>query len=211
MNPVDEYIRGFISEDSAQLEQIADQEGRRQDIQPSIGVEIGRLLSLLIRTIRAGRVLELGTSLGYSTVWLAQALRDTGGKLTSIECDESNYNETRLNVIAAGLQDVVELQLGDARDILKRLRGPFDLILQDADKTLYPELLDMCVELTRDHGLIVADDTLFKPRGVSDKFSAPMHEYNERVFAHSGLYSTILPIGDGITISVKIDEVVFND
>jgi len=206
MDPVDEYIRRFISADSTHLARIAKQEALRQDIQPSIGLEVGKFLSVLICVIQAKRVLELGTSLGYSTVCLAESLRATGGTLTSIECDERLLLETQQNVSAAGLSEVVELILGDARAVLESLEGPFDLILQDSDKALYPLLLNRCVDLTREHGVIVADDTLFKPRGVPDKFSTPVHQYNGMVFADPRLHSTILPIGDGITLSVKVSR-----
>lgn len=204
MDQVDAYIKGFIVSHDAHLSRIAGQEATRQDVQPSIGEEVGRFLAVLVRLIRAGRVLELGTSLGYSTVWLAQAIRATGGTVTSIERDERLYIATQQNVSASGLSDFVELILGDASAVLNRLTGPYDMILQDCDKAFYPRLLGRCVELTRRHGVIVADDTLFKPRGIEERFSAPVHEYNEMVFADSRLYSTILPIGDGITVSVKL-------
>jgi predicted O-methyltransferase YrrM len=202
-DPVAEYIRDFIASHDTGLIRIAEEEALREDIRPSVGEEVGRFLALLIHIIRAKRVLELGTSLGYSTVWLALSLRETGGTLTSVEIDERLHAEAGRNVSAAGLSETVELVLGDARAVLESREGPFDLILQDSDKALYPLLLNKCIELTREHGVIVADDTLFKPRGVPDKFSAPVHQYNELVFADPRLYSTILPIGDGITVSVK--------
>jgi predicted O-methyltransferase YrrM len=200
MDPVAEYIRGFVATQNADLARIAEEETLRGDTQPSIGEEVGRFLALLIRATQAKRVMELGTSLGYSTVWLAQTLRETGGTLTSIENDGRLHADTQRNVSAAGLSGVVELVLGDARVVLDRLKGPFDLILQDSDKTIYPQLLSRCIDLTREGGVIVADDTLFKPRGVPEKFSTPVHQYNEMVFADRRLYSTILPIGDGITV-----------
>lgn len=202
-DPVAEYISDFIASRNAGLKRIAEEETLREDIRPSVGEEVGRFLALLVHVIRAKRVLELGTSLGYSTVWLALSLRATGGSLTSIEIDERLHADAERNVSAAGLSETVELVLGDASAVLERLDGPFDLILQDSDKALYPHLLDKCIELTREHGVIVADDTLFKPRGIPDKFSTPVHQYNEMVFADPRLYSTILPIGDGITVSVK--------
>jgi predicted O-methyltransferase YrrM len=204
MDPVTEYIWGFIRSYDAQISRIAGQEAQREDIQPSIGEEVGRLLAVFVRLIQAKRVLELGSSIGYSTVWLAQALRDTGGTLTSIEKNERLFLDAQKNVSDAGLSDHVELIHGDAGVVLDSSGGPYDLILQDCDKALYPVLLNRCVELTRKHGAIVADDALFRPRGVEKKFSDPVHEYNRMVFADSRLYSTILPVGDGITISVKL-------
>jgi len=206
MNETINYITSFLSLDNAQLETLAHEEMNRNDIQPSIGLEVGKLLGLLIRMTRAQRVLELGTCLGYSTIWLAQALQTTGGKLISVEYKESLCQETRRNIAIAGLADVVELIEGDARVIVEQLDGPFDMIVQDSDKSLYPLLLERCIALTRKFGIIVADDALFKPRGIPASFSEPIHHYNQLVFADARLYSTILPMGDGVTISVKLSD-----
>jgi len=200
------YIAGFLALDNTQLEAVAREELQRDDIQPSIGLEVGKLLALLIRLMRARRVLEMGTCLGYSTIWLAQALQTTGGKLVSIERKDNLFEDTRKNIALAGLTDIVELIKGDARVIIEQVQGPFDMIVQDSDKNLYSPLLEPSIALTRQYGIIVADDALFKPRGIAAAFSEPMHDYNRRVFADPRLYSTILPIGDGVTISVKLRD-----
>ncbi len=206
MDPVTTYIHSFLVLDNPQLEVLERGEEAREDIQPSIGPEVGKFLGLLIRLTRAQRVLELGSSIGYSTIWLAQALSETGGRLLSVECDEGRFDEAKHNVSAAGLWGSVALICEDATTVLDGIHEPFDLILQDADKALYPSLLDRCIELTRDQGLIVADDVLFKPRGIPPRLSDPIDLYNQRVFADSRLYSTILPIGDGITVSLKLPD-----
>ena len=204
MDETANYIANFLTIDNVQLETIDHEAINRDDIRPSIGPEVGKLLGLLIRLTRAQRVLEMGTSMGYSTVWLAQALQSTGGKLVSIEYDAGLFEDTQRNVARAGLADVVELIKGDASVVIEQVHGPFDMILQDSDKSLYSPLLERSIALTRKFGIIVADDALFKPRGIPAPFSDLMHDYNERVFADSRLYSTILPIGDGVTISVKL-------
>ncbi len=206
MSQIHEYILSFIAFDNKQLSVISEQERRRNDIQPSVGPEVAKLLGLLIRVVNAKRVLEIGTCLGYSTVWFGQAVKETNGKLVSIEYNEQLFNETKKNVELAGLDQYVDLRLGDASEEIKTLEGPFDIIIQDSDKKLYPEMLEDCVQLIRVNGMIVADDTLFKPMGIPDKFSKPMDEYNQKVFLDTRLYSTILPIGDGVTISVKVKE-----
>jgi predicted O-methyltransferase YrrM len=206
MDAISNYIASFIRTDHPQLDLLEEENAQRTDIQPSVGLDAGKLLGLLVRALQAKRVLELGTCLGYSTIWLASALRETGGRLTSIEFRPDLVETTRHNLQAAGLEDQVELIQGDAKEVLERLEGPYDLILQDSDKNLYAPLLDRCVQLTRLHGLIVADDVLFVPMGIPEKFSKPVHAYNERVFADPRLYTTILPIGDGVALSVKIAE-----
>lgn len=204
MDSVSNYIQSFITLDNKQLIAISEEGERRDDIRPFVGLEVGKLLGLLIRIIDAKNVLEFGTCLGYSTVWIAEALKETGGKFISIEYDKNFYEETKKNIELAGLSDVVELILGDASKVIETIEGSFDLILQDSDKSLYSTMLEKCISLTRKNGLIIADDALFKPMGVPEKFSEPVHRYNKKVFSDKRLYSTILPIGDGVVISTKL-------
>jgi len=204
MNKITEYIDSFIDFDNKQIEEICKQEEKRNDIRPSIGLETGKFLGLLIRSTQAKRVMEFGTCLGYSTIWIAQALKETGGKLISVEYDKELYDTTKKNVELAGLSDIVDLRLGDASKIINEVEGPFDIILQDSDKALYVPMIEKCIELTRKNGFIIADDVLFKPMGIPEVFSAPMDEYVKKVFSDKRLYTTILPIGDGAAISTKL-------
>ncbi len=205
MNVLD-YIESFISTDHPQLTKIALELPLRQDIEPTVGLHVGRLLYLLVRLMNAQNALEFGPCLGYSTIWLAEALRETGGKLISIERDADALSIAKENVEAAGLSSIVEFILGDAGGVINEINDSFDLILQDSDKTLYPGMLERCINLTRKGGLILADDALFKPMGIREDYSKPVDEYNRRIFADDRLCSTILPIGDGLTLSVKLFE-----
>lgn len=106
MDETANYIADFLSIDNVQLETIVLQEMNRNDLRPSIGLELGKLLGLLIRLMGAQRVLEMGTSLGYSTIWLAQALQTTGGKLVSIEYKDDLFEETKTNIAHAGFGSI---------------------------------------------------------------------------------------------------------
>jgi len=203
---ITEYIQAFLPAAPAGLEAVLEQERTTAGLQPNIGPEVGQLLALLVRLTGAQRVLEFGSSLGYSTLWLAAALQSTGGQLVTIERDPRLLERARENLAAAGHGERVEWILGDARESVNGLCGPFDLILQDSEKALYPELLERTIALVRRRGVLAADDTLFRPMGVPEKFSRPIHRYNELVFADPRLYSTILPIGDGLTLSVKVSD-----
>ena len=205
MSRIDEYTASFIQPPHAVLRAILVEEERRNDVQPSVGAQVGRVLALLVQATRAQRVLELGTSLGYSTLQLALALRETGGRLTSVEIRPDLAAATRANLEAAGVADRVDLIVGDAREALAAAEGPFDLILQDSDKSLYPELLELCVQKTRLHGIIAADDTLFPVlEGIPERMVRPIEAYNQLVFADPRLLSTLLPIGDGLMLSLKV-------
>jgi predicted O-methyltransferase YrrM len=204
---IDEYIHSFIRDNHPHLDKISRQEldftGR---INPNVGEQVGRMLSFLIQLTAAKHVLEFGSSLGYSTVFLAAALQDTGGKLISVELNPLLAEITRQNLAQAGLAEVGTVITADAQAAAKSLSGPFDLILQDSDKALYPQMIEDCARLLRVGGVLAADDTLFIPMGIPEKFSAPVHRHNQQIFADPRFYSTILPIGDGLTISVKINE-----
>jgi len=170
---------------------------------PHIGKQAGAFLRWIIRLIEAQEVLEFGTAVGYSTIYLGQALKETGGRLTAIERDEGLFRRTLRNVRRAGLSDRVEVIHGDAAEVLDRLEGPYDLILQDAAKALYPVMLDRCVDRIRTGGVLAADDALFRPMGIREELARVIDEYNRLVFGNPRLISTILPVGDGLTISLK--------
>jgi len=200
------YVNDYIKLDNNYLKKVQYQGEVFNNHNMSVGTESGKFLGLLVTIKGAKRVLELGTCLGYSSIWLGTALKETGGKLTSVEYDKQFYEITKKNVKAAGLGDVVEVIYGDARQVIKSFDEAFDIIFQDSDKSLYPTMIDDCVGLLDIGGVLITDDTLFKPMGISDAMSEPIDEYNKLVNNHKCLRSTILPIGSGITLSVKINK-----
>jgi predicted O-methyltransferase YrrM len=200
---IEDYIHEFIAPDLPVLEAITAEQNARDDTRPNVGLDVGRLLGLLVRLLGAKRVLEFGTCLGYSAVWLADALRETDGHLTSIELDHALVVSARAYLQQAGLADHAEVLEGDAAEVVRTLDGPYDLILQDSAKSLYPEMLEDCIRLLRPGGVLAMDDALFKPMGIPEKFSAPVHRANQLAFADSRLHCTLLPIGDGLLLCVK--------
>ena len=125
---------------------------------------------------------------------------------TGIEVSEIFYEEAYANIEKAGLSEYVEMIHGDAAEIVNQLEGPFDFILQDSAKPLYSKLLNKTIELVRVNGIIAADDALFLPMGYEEINAKAIHQYNIMVFNEPRLYSTILPIGDGLTLSVKLRD-----
>jgi predicted O-methyltransferase YrrM len=204
------YIRSFLKTEHPILSEIEKANSTRNDIQPPVEFETAKLLSFLIRFSKAKNVLELGTSNGYSTIWLAGALKDTGGKIISIESKDRLYEEAIINIEKAGFKDSCKLIFGDAEVEAGKLieqKEQFDLIFQDCGKYLYPKMLETTVKLLRKGGVIVADDTLFKVNdNVRENLGKHTDEYNRAVFSHPELYSTIIQIGHGLTVSLKIDN-----
>jgi predicted O-methyltransferase YrrM len=178
---------------------------------PLVDAEVGALLRVLATSIAATRILEIGTAIGYSGIWLAGAL-PPGGMLVTLELDEERAREARDNFAKAGISDRVSVVTGDAALKLAKVSGPFDLIFQDGAKRLYTPLLDRLVALLRPGGLLITDNVLWKgevapgfqqtPRQHPDDTRA-MVEYNERVAAHPQLLTSIVPLRDGVSISVK--------
>ena len=201
-----EYLRHFIKRDSALLTRIENESKLRDDIQPSVEPELGKFLGLIVRLTKAEKILEIGSGIGYSTIWLAEAVKITDGKVVTIDNHERTHKELLKNISNAGLGKWIEIKHGNAEDIVPSLSGSWDIIFQDGGKYLYPVIYEQIFNLTRTGGLIIADDTLFKVNpGVRKGLGNYMDEYNKIVFADSRLYSTILPVGHGITVSLKLE------
>ena len=199
-----DYIRSFLSSGLPIIEQIAADNAVRNDVQPQVEPETGRFLELLTRLTRAERVLELGTSNGYSALWILKALKETGGHLVTIDSKERLHEEAVENFRKAGFDNVTAV-FGDAAAELDRLEPGFDMIFQDCGKYLYPELLDRTIGLLRPGGLLVADDTLFSfEDDVRPNLGRYTDQYNTEVYKKAGLLSSIIPIGHGLTLSFKL-------
>jgi predicted O-methyltransferase YrrM len=179
---------------------------------PLVDAEVGALLRVLAAAVEAKRILEIGTAVGYSGIWLAGAL-PADGMLMTLEMDQARAREAQDNFARAGLADRVSVIVGDAQRMVAKVSGPFDLIFQDGDKKLYTPLLDRLVSLLRPGGLLVTDNVLWDGKvvpgfarsgsGAIDEDTRAIAEYNERVAAHPALVTTIVPLRDGVSISVK--------
>jgi predicted O-methyltransferase YrrM len=193
----------------AEFERRAEDEHRRtlapgspgnnlDDLLLSVGREVGTLLYLLSTGAQSRRILELGSSYGYSTVWLAAAARTTGGKVTSLELKDYKIEHARQALTRAGLSSRVEFHAGDCLDTLRNLPGPFDFVLLDVWKDLYLPCFELVHPMLAPGGLIIADNMLL-PAMVRPQAEA----YRARVRKASDLDSVLLDIGNGIEVSRK--------
>lgn len=199
---INNYIDSFIEYPNELLSELEIAHQERINVQPNITKQGAKLLYWFIILKDAKKVLEIGTCLGYSAIWAGEALRKTQGKLTTIEIDERFVKENTKNIKDANLAGIVEVVTGDAKDFVNHTKEKYDIIIIDSNKPLYNIIIDSCIELLKPKGIIFADDTLFLPLGFKDRLSKPMDEYNNYVVQHPRLETTILPVGDGITISV---------
>ncbi len=201
--PFDPYIDQWLTFPLPILTEIDQENRQRRDIEPNIGKQTGAMIDWIGSVIKAKHVLEFGTCLGFSTIYLANLVKPFQGTVTSIELSEARIKETEKNLEQAGLRKYVNLIHGDALVEIKKLQGPFDLILQDSQKIFYKDMLEDCVRLLRKDGILFSDDTLFPAMDVPQKYQQPIHDYNQAVFNHPLLKNILLPIGDGLTLSVK--------
>jgi predicted O-methyltransferase YrrM len=169
---------------------------RRDEFLLAVGPEVGQLLHALIIGRGAKRILELGTSYGYSTAFLADAARQTGGRVYSMDLVANKQEYARTQLEEVGLAAQVEWMLGDATQMLKSLEGPFDFVLLDLWKNLYVPCLELFHSKLAQNAVIVADNMLF-PEIVR----ADAEAYRAAVKAKRDLQSVLLPIGNGIELS----------
>ena len=162
----------------------------------NITPDTGRLLWILARATGATRILEVGTSNAFSTIWLADAARATGGRVTTLELDPGKIALARANLAAAGLGDVVDVVEGRAEESLARMPGPFDLVFLDADRPSYLAYLELVVPRLRVGGLLVADNVT--------SHAAELEDYLRRVKSHPQLFSVTVPIGNGEEIALRV-------
>ncbi len=179
---------------------------------PLVDAEVGALLRVLAIAAGATRILEIGTAIGYSSIWLASALPPTG-TLVTMEMNPDRAREARDNIARAGLAERVMLMVGDAHLLLAKVAGPFDVIFQDGDKRLYVPMLNRLVDLLRPGGILITDNVLWDGEVVPGFVAAPARDaadtsaiadYNERVNAHPLLRTATVPLRDGVAIAVKI-------
>ena len=205
LDKINSYIDQFIDYPNPLLAKLEVLHQERINVQPNMTKQGAKLLYFLILLKSATNVLEIGTCLGYSAIWAGEALKKVNGKLTTIEIDERFVKENVVNIKEAQLSEIIEVVLGDAKEFVNNTTEKYDIIIIDSNKPLYNVIIDRCIELLNPKGIIFSDDTLFLPLGYKDRLAKPMDEYNRYVMAHPRLVTTILPIGDGITISLLKD------
>ena len=206
---VEQYLASLNRQSDPVLQEIA-RIGDEENL-PLVDAEVGALLRVLVLATRATRVLEIGTAIGYSGIWMAGAL-PADGMLVTMEFDEQRVRRARENFERAGLSGRVNVVSGDAQRMLHKMSGPFDLIFQDGDKKHYGPMLETLIGLLRPGGLLVTDNVLwngevvpgFPARRHSDPADATaIAKYNEQIHNHPRLVTSLVPLRDGVAISAK--------
>jgi predicted O-methyltransferase YrrM len=205
---VHEYLAGSRPEPDPVLAEM-EEHGRRDGI-PIVVPETGQFLRVLALSHGARRVLEVGTAIGVSTLYLARALPD-GGTVVSFEIDAGRHQAARGYLERAGVLDRADLRLQDARDGLASLSGPFDMAFIDGVKTQYGDYFNALLPLLGRGAVLAVDNVLMSgtvAEGRSDgRWSneqiVAARAFNRRLLTDEDLVATIVPVGDGVLVAVK--------
>ena len=192
---VDEYIRDLVGSEDEILKATNDSVNEANIPPISVSANQGKFLQVLAKTCNARNILEIGTLVGYSTIWMARAL-PKGGKLISLEYEPRHADVAKRNIDRAGLSNVVEIRVGKALDLLPKLTGPFDMIFIDADKPPYKEYFDWAMKLSRPGTLIVADNVIRDGQVTDpdskDEMVQGARRFNEFLSTVPGVTATII-------------------
>src|SRR5467141_4033567 len=187
---VERYIYSILPARDAALAEM-ERYARRRDI-PIVGPAVGRLLSLLVQISGAKRIFEMGSAIGYSTIWLARAAGPKA-KVFYTDGDPEKARRAQENFRRAGIMKRIHVQVGDALELLKKAPGKFDLIFNDVDKHQYPAAFNVALPKVRRGGLFITDNTLWsgkaaRPAAPEDKHTLGVQEFNRLVYASKELY-----------------------
>ena len=169
---------------------------RRDEMLLPVGRAAGTLMNLLIKEAGARRILEVGSSYGYSTIWLAEAAVAVGGKVLSLELQAAKTEYAQAQLKRAGLESGVEFRVGDALASLAALPGPFDFVLIDLWKDLYVPVFELLHPKLAQGAIVVADNML-QPESARAHAKA----YRQRVSAATDMSSVLLEVGNGLEVS----------
>jgi caffeoyl-CoA O-methyltransferase len=203
---VEEYLYKLLPERDAVINEIESHAAEHRI--PIIGPAVARMLALFVQVSGAKRIFEMGSAIGYSTIWLARA---AGPKAKVIYTDGNPENARRAKEYfrRAGVAKRIEVQVGNALELVKKARGTFDLIFNDVDKHQYPDALHAALPRLKRGGLFITDNTLWsgkaaRPAPPDDVNTLGVQEFNRLVYASKQLYPVLIPLRDGVTVCQKL-------
>jgi caffeoyl-CoA O-methyltransferase len=204
---LDHYLRHTFGAEDPELAKIRDQ-ARKHNLPPiHVGALDGRLLTFFAHSVHAKKIVEIGTLAGYSAVCLARGLQPQG-KLWTFEKSAEHAALAQKHFAALDLQNTIEIREGSALHNLSGFHESVDLVFIDADKESYGQYFEWAAQHVRAGGLILADNTLawgqvYHPTNKDPRVMA-LRDYNARVARDPRVFSTLIPTGEGLTVSVKL-------
>ncbi len=201
---LDEYLLGITPEREPVLKEM-EALAKEKDF-PIIGPLVGRFLYQLVQMTAARRILELGSGYGYSAFWFARAI-GSRGQIFCTEVEEENARRARDFFKRGKIKTRIEYRIGDALKLASKLPGKFDIILNDIDKWEYPAVVPFAEKRLKKGGVLVTDNLLWSAQVLDenpDPNTQGILEYTKTIYASKNFFTTILPIRDGISVSVRL-------
>ena len=201
---VEKYLYGLLPARDpvlAEIERVA----KRRNI-PIVGPAVGRLLYQYAQLIGARRIFEMGSAIGYSTIWLARAVGPEARVYYS-DGDPKNAEEAQGYFERAGVHNRIEVLVGNSLELIERVEGEFDLIFNDVDKHYYPDVLRRAVPRLRRGGLFITDNVFWSgrvARRAADRNTRGIQEFNRLLYASRELWPTLVPLRDGLAVCHKL-------
>ena len=201
---VDDYLYSMLPKRDSVLAEMEDYASQHKI--PIVGPAVARVLQQLALTIEAKTVFEMGSAIGYSTVWWAHAVGEKG-RVIYTDGDPKNADRARRYFERAGVADRIILHSGDALEVLSEQKEQFDVIFNDVDKEDYPRVLRLIPSRLRKGGLFITDNVLWSGRvaqkNSKDARTRAILEFNRLLYNSPDFFTTILPIRDGLAVALK--------
>ena len=201
---VDDYLYSMLPKRDSVLTEMEDYASQHKI--PIVGPAVARVLQQLALTIEAKTVFEMGSAIGYSTVWWALAVGESG-RVIYTDGDPKNADRARRYFERAGVADRIILHTGDALEVLSEQKEQFDVIFNDVDKEDYPRVLRLAPSRLRKGGLFITDNVLWSGRvtqkNPKDTRTRAILEFNRLLYDSKDFFTTILPIRDGLAVALK--------
>ena len=201
---IDDYLYR-IAQPRDQLLQRMEEEADTGAV-PIIGPLVGRFLYNLAKSSQSKNVLEIGTAIGYSGIWLGRAVAPLKGNVTTIDKDPERVKTAERNIAEAKLKNIIRVLEGDALEVLPTLKGEYDFVFLDTDKSIYLDAFKLSIKKLRRGGLFLADNTLWGgdvAKGGKSELTQTMIKFNKELSGYPGLSTVIVPLRDGVTVGLK--------
>lgn len=206
---IDEYVHSLLPERDEVLREMEEQALHRRI--PIIGPAVGRFFYQLAQMIGAKTIFEMGSAIGYSTIWWARAVGESG-RVVYTDGDRKNADEARGYFQRADVADRIQVRTGDALELLSEEKGQFDVIFCDIDKDDYPRALKLATPRVRKGGLFVTDNTLWHGRVIATPgtqaaempTTKAVMEFNRALNSSKEFFTTLLPLRDGVSVALKL-------
>jgi caffeoyl-CoA O-methyltransferase len=203
VSAVEDYLYSMLPPRDEVLTEIEAEAATRKI--PIVGPAVARILYQLALMIKAKTVFEMGSAVGYSTIWWARAVGD-GGRVIYTDGDRKNAEQARKYFERAGVSKQITIKTGDALELLSEEKQEFDIIFNDVDKQDYPRVFKLVLPRLRKGGLFVTDNVLWSGKVAEtnpDKTTKAILEFNHLLYGSPELFTTILPVRDGVAVAVK--------